>query len=108
MQTVILARVDEMPPGSKKKVVLDGKSLLLTNVQGAYYAIDNRCPHMGGSLFDGQLAGDTITCPKHKTVFDVKTGKVVQNGKIAFINLRVADVQPYTVEVEGENLVIKI
>ena len=108
MQNMILARVDELPPGSKKKVVLDDKTLLLTNVEGKYYAIDNRCPHMGGSLFDGQLKGDTITCPKHKTVFDVKTGKVVQNGKIAFINLKVADVQPYTVEIEGDNLVLKI
>ena len=108
MQNMILARVDELPPGSKKKVVLDDKTLLLTNVEGKYYAIDNRCPHMGGSLFDGQLKGDTITCPKHKTVFDVKTGKVVQNGKIAFINLKVADAQPYTVQAEGDNIVLKI
>ena len=60
------ALANQLQPGGKLKVTLEGKTLLLTNVDGAYYAIDNKCPHRGGSLFDGTLSGDTITCPLHK------------------------------------------
>lgn len=105
---VKVARAEELPQGGKLKVNVSDKTLLLTNVNGAYYAIDNRCTHMGGSLFDGKLEGDAITCPRHKTVFNVKTGKVVTNGHIAFIHLKVSDTQAYPVKEENGDLLVGI
>lgn len=108
MRYVKVLGTDQLPPGGKQKVTLEGKTLLLTNVDGAVYAIDNRCPHMGGSLFEGKLEGDTITCPRHHTVFSVKTGSVVQNGSIAFLRLKVADTKAYSTKTEGGDILVGI
>jgi len=106
MEYVKVAQTTEVMDGAKKRIDLGDRVLLVTNIHGQYYAMDNRCPHMGGSLYDGKLEGDHIICPKHGTVFDVKTGKVVQNGKIAFIKLNVSDVNAYPVKVEGTDILI--
>jgi len=106
MRYVKAALTGDVPPGGKKKVTVEGKTLLLTNVQGSYYAIDDRCPHMGGSLYEGILDGDTVSCPKHHTVFSVKTGRVLTNGSIAFFRLRVADARAYPVKAEGGDLLV--
>jgi 3-phenylpropionate/trans-cinnamate dioxygenase ferredoxin subunit len=106
MQYVKIALTDEVKDGEKKKVALDDKTLLLTKYQGTYYVIDNKCPHMGGSLYDGKLEGYRITCPRHGSVFDVRTGKVLQNGKLAFIKVRVGDDKAYPVKVEGSGIFV--
>ena len=108
MRYVKATNLDQLPPGGKAKVTLGDKTLLLTNVDGAYYAIDDRCPHMGGSLYEGKLDGGTITCPRHHTVFDVKTGSVVKNGSLAFIRLKVADTRAYPTKVEGGDLLVGV
>ncbi len=108
MRYVKVTSADQLPPGGKQKVTLEGKTLLLTNVDGAVYAIDNRCPHMGGSLFEGKLEGETITCPRHHTVFNVKTGAVVQNGSIAFLHLKVADTRAYPAKIEGGDVLVGV
>jgi 3-phenylpropionate/trans-cinnamate dioxygenase ferredoxin subunit len=97
---------DQVPEGGKLKAAVEDKTLLITNIGGAYYAIDNRCPHMGGSLYDGKLEGDTVTCPRHKSVFSVKSGEVIQNGNIAFIRLKVSNAKAYPVKIEGEDLLV--
>jgi 3-phenylpropionate/trans-cinnamate dioxygenase ferredoxin subunit len=106
MQYVKIAQTEEVKDGEKKKVMLDKKVLLLTNYQGTYYVIDNKCPHMGGSLYDGKLDGYQITCPRHGTVFDVRDGKVVQSGKLAFIKLKVDDDLVYPVKIEGNDILV--
>lgn len=108
MQYFKVAQTNEVKDGEKKKLTIDDKVILLTNVKDTYYAIDNRCPHMGGSLYDGNLDGDQITCPKHGSVFDVKTGEVVQSGKILFMKVKVGNVQAYPVKVEGTDILVGI
>ncbi len=108
MEYVKVAQTTELPPGSKKKISLGNKDILLTNFEGTYYALDNRCPHMGGSLFDGKLEGNHIICPKHGSVFDVKTGRVVERGSILFIKVKVDDLHQYPVKIEGTDLYIGI
>lgn len=100
------AHTGEVPDGSKKRVSHNGNYVLLTNVQGTYYAIDDRCPHMGGSLAAGVLEGDHITCPKHGSMFDVRTGKALRGAKIAFFKMNVRDVKAYAVKVEGNDILI--
>jgi len=108
MKYVKAARKDELPVGAKQMVTLEGQTLLLANIAGKIFAINNRCPHMGGSLYDGQIVGDTVVCPKHKTVFSIRTGKVVRNGHIAFIQLKVNDAKTYPVKLEGNDILVDI
>ena len=61
---------------------------------------------MGGSLYEGNLDGTHIVCPKHGSIFDVTTGQVVQSGKLFLIKVKVHDVQSYPVKIEGADLLI--
>ena len=106
MNYVKVARISDLAPGSKKKIDMDDKVILLVNLDGMYYAIDNKCPHMGGSLYDGNLEADVIVCPRHGSAFDVKTGKNVRDAKIAFIKMKVNDAHSFPVKVEGEDVLV--
>lgn len=108
MQYVKVARTTDLGPGEKMKLTLEKKQILLANIKGAYYAIDNVCPHMGGSLADGKLEGANIVCPKHGSTFDVKTGKLVASGKLFLLKIKVADVKSYPVKTEGNDILLEI
>lgn len=108
MKYVKVASTSNLPEGSKLKISLEDKTILLTNINNSYYAVDNKCPHMGGSLYDGELQGNHIVCPKHGSVFDVTNGEVVQNGKMFFINVKVHKLAQYPVKIENTDIMIGI
>ena len=63
--------------GARQVVKLSNRKVLLLNYQGQFYAVDNRCPHLKGSMKRGKLTEDGgIVCPFHRSVFDLKTGEV--------------------------------
>lgn len=70
-----LARADELPVGSVTEVAAGDRTLAIANVDGSLYAVDSTCPHAGGPLGEGQLAGHTLTCPWHGRSYDVRTGR---------------------------------
>lgn len=83
---VRIADKSEIPIGKTKKVAAQDIEILVANVNGSFYAIGNMCTHASGDHSQGTLEGNIITCPKHKSKFDVTTGKVVsppQNGAIS-------------------------
>ena len=108
MKYVKVARTSEIAVGSKQKIALDTQEILLVNIDGSYYAINNKCPHMGGSLYDGNLESDMIVCPRHGAAFNVKTGKNVRDAKILFAKMKVKDAQSFPVKVEGADILIGI
>ena len=108
MKYVYAAKISELPKGSKKKVTIDGQDILLVHIEHSYYAVDNVCPHMGGSLFDGNLDGSLITCPKHGSVFDVKDGKVRQAGKILMFKVNPRALKSFPVNIVGDNIMIQM
>jgi 3-phenylpropionate/trans-cinnamate dioxygenase ferredoxin subunit len=64
----------DIAPGTTKRVIVDGSGILLCNVDGAIYAIEDVCTHDGGPLDQGTLEGETVVCPRHGATFDVRTG----------------------------------
>ena len=64
--------------GTKKKVQIRGQEILLARIGDDYYAVSNRCPHLGGDLSAGELEGKIITCPRHKSQFDITNGNVLR------------------------------
>ena len=73
-----LASTTDIAPGNMVGVTKDGKSILIANVDGTYYAISNICTHRGCEVSGGTLTGDRVQCPCHGSTFDVKTGAVVR------------------------------
>jgi nitrite reductase/ring-hydroxylating ferredoxin subunit len=60
-----------------KLVEVGGLGIAVFNVGGSYYAIENTCPHRGGPLAEGMMAGEEVICPWHGARFNVKTGAVL-------------------------------
>ena len=77
MATVKVAEVSDVPVGTGKVVQAGGKTLALFNLGGTFYALDNRCTHMGGPLGEGTVETNQVTCPWHRSIFNITTGEVV-------------------------------
>ncbi|MDP7204971.1 MAG: Rieske 2Fe-2S domain-containing protein [Pirellulaceae bacterium] len=70
-----LSTVKECTPGSIHELVIAGRVVALSCVDGEYHAMDGICPHQGGPLGKGQLDGCIVTCPWHGWQYDVTTGR---------------------------------
>lgn len=75
-QPAVVAREGELEPNQMKLVRLNGKRIVLARTATGYTAFDDHCTHKGGSLADGILADNSVTCPWHGSQFDVATGEV--------------------------------
>ena len=92
MARYVVATVDELPPGTRKIVEVAGRQVGVFNVGGEYFALRNRCPHQGGPLCEGRLAGrvevaapgdewsygrpgQILRCPWHSWEYDIRTGQ---------------------------------
>jgi nitrite reductase (NADH) small subunit/3-phenylpropionate/trans-cinnamate dioxygenase ferredoxin subunit len=95
------ATVQDVPPGKSKQIAVNGKVLALFNVNGTYYAVDDTCPHRGGPLSEGELAGTVVTCPWHGATFDVATGAHLSPPAPQ-------DVASYKVQVVGEEVQVDV
>lgn len=69
-----VAKLSEIAPGTTRRVVVDSMEILLCNVEGKIYAIEDVCTHDGGPLDQGELEGECVVCPRHGATFDVRTG----------------------------------
>lgn len=69
-----VGKVSEIAPGTTRRVVVDGAEILICNVGGSIYAIEDTCTHDGGPLDQGTLEGECVVCPRHGATFDVRTG----------------------------------
>ncbi len=97
--TAAVAHVDDLPEGTTKRVVVGGNEILLCNVDGQIYAIEDVCTHDGGALDQGLLEGDRIMCPRHGAYFDVRTGAALTLPAIM-------PVRTYRVRVEGDDVFV--
>ncbi len=101
MSLVNVASTSELAPGKMKAVNINGKSVLVANVNGAYFAIGNKCTHMSCALTNGTLAGEIVQCSCHGSRFNVKTGKAVGGPAV------VAEPK-YDVRIEKDRLMINV
>lgn len=75
-QGIEIAKAAEIGQGDAVLVELpNGETVALFNINGEFYATDNRCPHWGASLAEGTLCGHVIECGLHGWQFDVRTGE---------------------------------
>jgi nitrite reductase/ring-hydroxylating ferredoxin subunit len=81
-------------------VVVDGERVVLANVGGSLYALQDRCGHRNAPLSRGKLIGCLIECPLHFAQFDVRTGKLV-DGPVS------TDIAVYKVRVEDDIIYVK-
>lgn len=69
-----VAAAADFPPGSCRTVNAGGTPIAVFNVDGAYYAIEDRCTHEAETLSGGRIEGCEIVCPRHLARFSLRTG----------------------------------
>jgi nitrite reductase (NADH) small subunit len=67
---------DDIPVREGRAAIVGDREIAIFNVGGEFLAVDNRCPHRGGPLADGIVAGGTVVCPLHAWKIDLRTGSV--------------------------------
>jgi nitrite reductase/ring-hydroxylating ferredoxin subunit len=77
---VEVASTQEIPVGKMKHVEVDGKEIAIANMNGKYYAFDDRCGHSSARLSMGVINGNVVTCSFHGAQFDCTTGKKVREA----------------------------
>ena len=90
----------DLPVQQGRVVFVDEKPVAVFNIDGNFTAMDNRCPHRGGSLGDGELEGEIVTCPWHGWQFNCRTGRAMENGSIT--------VPTFPVDVRPDGLFVRI
>jgi len=98
----------DVPVFKMKMFKVGEKEYLVANVNGNYYAMSIRCTHANADLSKGSLDGNVVTCPRHKSKFDVTTGKVISGPKIPLIHPKINDAQSFEVKVEGNALFLNV
>jgi len=71
-------RSSEIGPCEKKIYEVDGILVVVVNLDGEYYCIEDVCTHDGGPLGEGDLDDGEIVCPRHGARFDLRTGAAVK------------------------------
>jgi 3-phenylpropionate/trans-cinnamate dioxygenase ferredoxin subunit len=129
----VVGTVGDIPVGQRKIVVLEGRSIGVFNVKGAFYALRNACPHQSGPLCQGKLIGllrakdpdhlelaregEIIRCPWHGWEFDVTNGRSVFNPHKLRVRSYEVTIEPddddpsietFPVTVERERVVVHV
>ena len=99
-----VASTDELTPGTRRVIDVDGVAVAVFNLDGEYFAIKDECTHDGGELANGELEGEVIICPRHGARFSIRTGAVL--GPPAYEDVRTFPVRVaqgmVQIETEGE------
>ena len=77
------------------------KQILILEVEGRIFALDNRCPHEGYPLGQGAINPQTcvLTCKWHNWKFDLKTGQSLIGAD---------NVRTYPVSIDNENIIVDL
>jgi nitrite reductase/ring-hydroxylating ferredoxin subunit len=93
--THVVAPTSDLPPGARRIIEVEGRSIGVFNIGGRFYALRNACPHQGAPLCLGSIGGtmveskpgeylwaregEILRCPWHGWEFDVTNGQSVFN-----------------------------
>ena len=81
MKWVDVADTQDIEKGKMGLVEVERKKVVIANVEGTFYAFNDRCPHSNAPLHLGTLQGKVIRCAAHFSSFDVTTGKKLSDPK---------------------------
>ena len=78
MKWIRITNVENIPVRQGRAVKLGGRELAIFNLGGGFRTMENRCPHRGGPLADGIVAGEDVICPLHNWRLSLDSGSVCQ------------------------------
>ena len=101
MEKIFVCKTTQISTGQMKKISVDGKDIVVANIGGDYFAINDTCTHAGASLSEGKIEDSTIICDWHGAQFDYKNGKLIK------FPAKIDDLEVYNVIVEEDNILVE-
>ena len=112
----VVAKASDLEPGGRMVVDVAGRTIVVFNIGGEFFALANRCPHKGGELCKGRISGfvsssepgvynythqgEVIRCPWHGWEFNIRTGK-------SWCDPKTMNARAYEVTVESGSAVVE-
>jgi 3-phenylpropionate/trans-cinnamate dioxygenase ferredoxin subunit len=99
----VVCTLDELAPGTSRRVDVDGHRIALVRCDDDIYAIGDRCTHADISLSEGEVMCDEreIECWKHGSTFSLETGEPQSLPATR-------PVPVYAARIEGSNVVVTV
>lgn len=101
LQWVTFISKDDLAVGQREVFDTDYGSILLMNIDGTVYAVENLCSHEEYELVDGALNGCELECPKHGAFFDVRSGEALNPPAIQPIKI-------FAARIEGDDIQVML
>lgn len=98
MDTV--ANISDIPNFGKKAVSISGREILLINVKGSIYAVENECPHQGSPLSAAVVKDGYISCPRHGYRFNLTDGRCAEHPEFVLAT--------FPVQLDGDSVLIDL
>jgi nitrite reductase (NADH) small subunit len=95
-----VAKISEVPNFGKKVVTVSGQDVLLINIKGSIFAVENDCPHQGSPLQAAIVKDGYISCPRHGYRFNLNDGSCSEHPEFT---LRI-----YPVELRGDDILVNL
>jgi len=94
----IVAKISEVPNFGKKVGSVSGREILLVNVKGSIYAVENECPHQGSPMNAAVIKDGYISCPRHGYRFSLTDGRCAEYPEYILAT--------YPVQLDGDNILV--
>ena len=102
MPWIEVSPVEDLPPGEVKLVHAGQISVGVYNLDGEFYAIEDRCSHDDGPLCEGDFDPETgvAICPRHGANIDIRSGRALTLPAVDPVDTYAARVEDGTVKVD--------
>ncbi len=97
---VAVAKLSEIPSFGKKVVAVSGREILLVNVKGKIFAMENECPHQGSPLNAAIVKEDSISCPRHGYRFSLVDGSCKEHPE--------SILSTFPVKLDGDSILVDL
>ena len=77
---VCITPTENIPLREGRTVQIAGHEIAVFNLGDRFLALENKCPHRGGPLADGIIAGNAVVCPLHAWRVDLAPGEVTNQS----------------------------
>lgn len=103
MTKFLVDTTENLPQGYLKNITAGGKEILVVNIDGNYYGINNICNHAGAKLHEGSILNHKeLVCPWHAAKWNLK------NGELIWFPQKLKKQETYQIVIENNNVYVEI
>ncbi|MBW5812473.1 non-heme iron oxygenase ferredoxin subunit [Yersinia kristensenii] len=101
MGWVSVCKVSYVKPDFPFSAQVNNKRIGVYILDGEYFAMEDVCPHANALLTQGFMDGETVECPLHGALFDIRTGQCLREpGE--------RDLNTYPVRISGDQIEVNL